>query len=765
MSSPAKNRKTVIIVLSVVVIVLFAFSVIQQAFNLTPYLGAPERQITLLLWALTSLNVILLTIFSLILLRNLLKLYFERRSQQLGSRFRTKLVLSFLGLSLIPVVFMSFFAYFLLHRNLDKWFSFPIDHLLESVNEVANQVQPDALMNAALSSRILASHSGLREVVNSHSRRGIADLQQLCKDLNIRFALVLDSSNNPLFLLTHEGLLLPVQPEFRERTQTTGLLDWKSGSPRIADAALQKIIETPNWRESVLIKRDGEGGELVYAATRSQFENPPFQIEVLVGCELPVEIVKLVDQIARSRTYYRSWSEERKIIRYNYLLWLGLITLLILFAAVWIGLHLSRRITIPIQALAEAANEVSRGNLLLQVRCPADDELGILITSFNRMTTQLYEGSQSLEQTNRDLQSSNQALEERRRYIEAVLENIPTGVISIAPDLSISTMNRAALGMLGISVHAYGGKIDSMFTPADTSEIRVLIAKASRVGIATKDMQLQVQGRKLYVAVTLSSLSASHTLSPGYVMVLEDLTEVLKSQKANAWREVARRMAHEIKNPLTPIKLSAERIMKHYERTRLPETLSAEQARLDFEKVLLDCLQTISMEVGTLKSMVDEFSRFAQMPSANFIPCNLNTVIENTLGSYNGRFQGVTVVTQLSPEIPEIKLDPEQFKRVFVNLFDNALEAMEHTPKKELTIVSNFYPRKETVEVIVKDTGQGIPAADKEKLFLPYFSTRKRGTGLGLAIVSRIIADHKGYIHVEDNQPAGSRFVIEIPTG
>jgi two-component system, NtrC family, nitrogen regulation sensor histidine kinase NtrY len=241
-------------------------------------------------------------------------------------------------------------------------------------------------------------------------------------------------------------------------------------------------------------------------------------------------------------------------------------------------------------------------------------------------------------------------------------------------------------------------------------------------------------------------------------MVLDDLTELLKAQKANAWREVARRMAHEIKNPLTPIQLSAERLLKNY--TKLKSSLDNRPAA--FEPVLRECVQTINQEVSSLKGMVDEFSRFARMPAASRVSTDLNALIESTLATYNGRFDGIELNTSLS-ELPEIPLDPEQFRRVFVNLIDNALEAMEETRQGRLSIGSQFCPDRDAVEVAVKDTGHGISSADKEKLFLPYFSTKKRGTGLGLAIVSRIVADHKGYIHVEDNVPTGARFVIEIP--
>jgi PAS domain S-box-containing protein len=441
---------------------------------------------------------------------------------------------------------------------------------------------------------------------------------------------------------------------------------------------------------------------------------------------------------------------------------MGLLTILIVFAAVWIGLYLSKRIAIPIRALAEASNEVSKGNLRVQVDCPAQDELEILVHSFNRMTSQLYESSEKLEKTNQDLHSSNQALEERRRYTEAVLQNIPTGVVSITSEQKISRVNTAAQRMLKCDLSVVNRGIDALFHSRDLVEIQALIERASKSGSATRDFRLHLRDRTLYCAVTLSALDSEAPSSQGCVMVLEDLTELLKAQKANAWREVARRMAHEIKNPLTPIQLSADRLLKNFKKA---DELSARPGGSGFETVLRECVQTIHHEVASLKAMVDEFSRFARLPAASMVSTNVNLLIEQTLASYNGRLDGVHLDASLAPELPEIKADPEQLKRVFVNLIDNALEALEDVSEKELSLTSSFYPNRQTVEVVVKDTGHGISSADKEKLFLPYFSTKRRGTGLGLAIASRIIADHKGYIHVEDNLPAGASFVVEIPAG
>ncbi len=760
-TDPPKRQKAIIIFLSALVFLLFILAVLQQAINLKPYMEAPDRDTTLLLWALTSLNVILLVICSLILLRNLLKLYFERRSRQLGSKFRTKLVFAFLSLSFIPVIFMSFFAYFLMNRNLDKWFSTPIDQVVNNVDLIVKEVSDDATTHALQSARFLASHSVLRNWVLSPDNADLSQLKNLASEFDISLLFLFDKSRAPICAYKENAIYLPDQPEFKKTADRLNLISWTHGRVQVSDKVFDKLINNSEKREATLAMVDEDGQDIILAGSMIQpgnFESPS---SLVVGYKIQGDILKLANQISLSSEDYRNRSNLRKIVRNNFMLWLGLITLLILFAAVWIGLYLSKKIAIPIRALAEASNEVSKGNLLFQVNCPAEDELGILVGSFNRMTAQLYESSQKLEQTNRDLQESNQALENRRRYTEAVLENIPTGVISVTPTHQISKINKAAQWMLEHDL-SEPKRIKDVFHPNDINEIETLIDKAARVGVAARDLQLRLRGRTIYCAVTVSSLDDQQNPSLGYVMVMEDLTELLKAQKASAWREVARRMAHEIRNPLTPIQLSADRLLKNYFKSKSDSPFPG--LTNGFESVLQDCVQTITREVSALKGMVDEFSRFARMPSANMLPSNMNMIIENTLLSYDGRLGGIVVNKALALNLPEIKLDPEQFKRVFVNLFDNAIEAMEGSVTKELSIQSCFYQSKETVQVIVKDTGHGIPSADKERLFLPYFSTRKRGTGLGLAIVSRILADHKGYIHVEDNLPTGTCFVLEIPT-
>lgn len=760
MTPPApKRQRLFIIFLSTVVAVLFVFAVLQQALNLSLYFSSPDRNTTLLLWALTSLNVILLVICTLILLRNLLKLYWERKSHQLGSKFRTKLVIAFIGLSIIPVVFMAFFAYSLLHRNLDKWFGTPVDQVVTNVDQIVSQIGQDASIHAMRSVKFLAAHAAVRNVSNSSTEDDFSEIKSLAAEYEIPLLIFFDPSRKPAFLCDGTGTYKPAQPRFRQISDPLKLITWKNQEGQISEQAFDRLINTAGKKDLTLATADEAGHQIILAGAVVQtggFEAPS---SLVIGYKIRGNLLELASQISQSSEDYRRRSRDRKDVRNSFMLWLGLITMLILFAAVWIGLYLSKKIAVPIRALAEASNAVSKGNLLVHVSCPAEDELGILVDSFNQMTTQLHESSQKLGQTNLDLQASNRELEERRQYTEAVLENIPTGVVSLTPGLQVSRINRAALKMLSCDPGVLNQPIGALFQGSDLREIESLIEKAARAGVSSRDFRLHPKGRQLYCAVTLSALHSEDASSQGFVMVLENLTELLKAQKANAWRDVARRMAHEIKNPLTPIQLSAERLLKNYAKAT-GEIEKRSQA--EFEPVLRECVQTIKQEVASLKGMVDEFSRFARMPAASRVSTNLNTLIENILAGYNGRFEGIELDTSLA-ELPEVPLDPEQFKRAFVNLIDNALEAMEEAPSKRLSIGSQFYPNRDTVEIVIRDTGHGIPSTDKEKLFLPYFSTKKRGTGLGLAIVSRIVAEHKGYIHVEDNLPVGASFVIEIP--
>ncbi len=648
-SRPPKPQKRLIIFLSTVVTILFVFAVLQQTQNLSLYFSAPDRGTTLLLWALTSLNVILLVICTLILLRNLLKLYFERRSHQLGSKFRTKLVVAFIGLSIIPTVFMALFGYSLLHRNLDKWFSTPIDQVVNNVGLIVQEISQDARIHALRSARFLAAHPAVRQLA-SPAEGSLNEIKNLAADYDIPLILFFDGSRRLTGIYQAGEVYTPGQPQFRSIGERLKLVAWNLEPGQMTEEAFNRLINNAGKKDVTLEATDEIGQAMVLAGAGVEtggFEAPS---SIVIGYKIPGNLLKLASEISQTSQDYKGRAKDRPLVRDNLMLQMGLITILIVFSAVWIGLYLSKRIAIPIRALAEASNEVSQGNLRVQVDCQAQDELEILVHSFNRMTSQLYESSEKLERTNQDLHSSNRALEERRRYTEAVLQNIPTGVISITSDQKISRVNKAVQRMLNCDIELVNPGLDALFLPRDLVEIQALIERASKAGIATRDIRLHFKDRTLYCAVTVSALDSESLSSQGYVMVLEDLTELLKAQKANAWREVARRMAHEIKNPLTPIQLSADRLLKNY--FKRTDELSVTKPRENgFETVLRECVQTIHHEVASLKGMVDEFSRFARLPAASMVSTNVNLLIEQTLASYNGRLDGVRLDASLAPEL------------------------------------------------------------------------------------------------------------------
>lgn len=456
-----------------------------------------------------------------------------------------------------------------------------------------------------------------------------------------------------------------------------------------------------------------------------------------VVTRMPVDLDEKEIIIDRAVREYDQLKVNKNETRSQYQTFLALITFFIAFVTTWIAIFLSRQITEPISALLEAAREVRQGNLGFRVQRGAIDEMGKLVRSFNEMTA--------------DLEASGRELELRRRFTETILESIPTGVISVSRDGRILKVNRAFRQMFSDSVVDSAQRLEDLFTREDAAELRYLMKRARRTGLASQQLDMRKDGHTLHLSITVSALD--ETITSGFVVVLEDTSELLRAQKASAWHEVARRIAHEIKNPLTPIALCAERIQRHLERAvTSPE----------FAKVVRDCTATITMEVESVKTLVDEFSQFARFPSAQPQTSDLNEVVETALNVFSGRLDGVVIEKSLADGLPPVNIDREQFKRVVVNLVDNAAEAMMDSSFKQLTIITQL-ATNESIELIVADTGCGVSPEDKEKLFLPYFSTKSRGTGLGLAIVNHIIADHHSQIRVEDNRPVGARFVIEVP--
>ncbi len=529
--------------------------------------------------------------------------------------------------------------------------------------------------------------------------------------------------------------------------------DWLSVLPQTKAALLTGIVDADFFRgvcearrmQSVIVNR-ADGVSIPLCRSRLDSSIPLLEAQADIFDEgaklgqltarsaMSVDLAAKQDAINGYLLEQQAFAGNKKFYRNVYFLLICLITLFILFFASWIAQFLARQISVPISALLGAAKEVRQGNLAYRVRVGAMDELATLVRAFNEMTS--------------DLESNGRELEARRRFTEAILESIPTGVISLSDDERIERVNRALLGIFPTSAIQSAKRLPDLFSGEDLSEIRYLMKRARRTGAAGSQLEITHETIVMHLAVTVASLEERR----GFVLVIEDTSELLRAQKSAAWQEVARRVAHEIKNPLTPISLSADRIAWQLKRVKLAPELRS---------ILDECTATIQQEVQTVKSLVDEFSQFSRFPSAQPVASDLNEIVESAIAVFAGRLEGIRVTLDLESTLPQVMADREQIKRVIINLVDNAAEAMSESPVKSL-LVSTSYAGSDTVELLVADTGCGVSTKDKEKMFLPYFSTKGRGTGLGLAIVSHIVAEHHGRVRVEDNEPAGARFVVEL---
>ena len=510
----------------------------------------------------------------------------------------------------------------------------------------------------------------------------------------------------------------------------------------------------------MLVKELPEGpeiwkaGEQLYMAVSAPFSGGKFYVARSVRSDFLDRFTKIESQTAT----YEQQKQHLRAYKREILLVLLLVTLLLVFTTTWVALFLSKQVTVPIQGLAEATLQISRGNFDHRIKVQAQDELGTLVRSFNRMTEQLGEGRRQINEFTQSLEQAIEERERRRKLMEAILENIPTGVISLTSSGDVSKVNSAVTAILGEDAREAGTLTELLGEDAARSVLH-LMRRSLRMGGASREIEIATSGRLVRAAVTVSSLGPRKS-NPGFVIVIDDLTDLLRAQKAAAWQEVAQRIAHEIKNPLTPIQLSAQRLLRYLERTN---TRKPGHVESDLEKLVAECAGLIEREVRTLESLVDAFSQFARFPAARLAREDVNSIVSSALDLFRGRLETIQLRTDLAEGLPAVRADRELLRRVVANLIDNAAEAMEGSSIRRLRVATRAEAEGDAVEIMIADSGHGISPEDKERLFLPHFSTKERGTGLGLAIASRIIAEHNGTIRVEDNLPTGSTFVIRFP--
>jgi PAS domain S-box-containing protein len=768
-AEPAARRRGAPWFFGSLVLILLATLIALQVSGLWEFVTPDRATDTLALYALSTLNFVAFIVFSFIFVRSLLKLRSERRAHQLGSRIKTRLVVYFIAVSLLPITAMAIFSYLFFNRTIEKTFGrIPEDVVKEAklARDEDIEQQGKSLSETAKAAALAIGKAMTGEL---SPKAGAAD-PPIREWGSIDSADVLEAE---LDRLRDAGNFDAVA------------LDWNKGSSWLAsykqgiDHEQQGVPLTAALKDA-LARQHASGEPKGVGITRDGVNAVSVPLDdgsTLLAARIAQADTRLARIVSGADTFEQLRKRQRKV-RLLGLSTLGLLTLLLVFAATWAAIHLARGIGTPIRALAEAADEVARGNLAHRVTVTGDDELAILADTFNSMTAQLEENRGHIDANSDALRETNLALDERRAYIETVLESLSTGVVSLDADDKLTTINAAAIQMLRLDAPpATGTPLAVIVNAEDQPVLERVLARARRAGRAAWQMELtrgaQTDGDVMPVALTATAFGVqSEGAARGVVLVIEDLTELLAAQRAAAWSEVARRMAHEIKNPLTPIQLSAERIARNFTRARADEgngqilDIGGNGRDVDdrVARIVEECTQTITREVGSLKAMVDEFSRFSRLPRARLEAADLNEVVRQAVALYEDRLADVRLDVLLAPSLPAAQLDAEQMRRALVNLIDNALEATAHAEgDSRITVATGHDPSRGLLLLEIADTGHGIAREDFAHLFQPYFSTRGRGTGLGLAIVQHIINDHGGRIRAEQNRPRGAKFLVELP--
>ncbi|PLY06128.1 MAG: PAS domain-containing sensor histidine kinase [Desulfuromonas sp.] len=730
MEKMKRKQREWLIILLVIILLISGLLLENRLVDLTAQLPVSNSIIAL---AIINLNILLVLLFLFLVFRNLFKLFIERRRSIPGAKLKSKLVVAFVVFTLIPTLLLFFASAIIISNSIDSWFKTQIEVALDESLEVAQTYYRNSEANALYYADQLSQRIQKEKLLNEENLPALRELIKI-KQEEYNLGIV------EVFSSTHEELVRVANP--------------KLPIIEITQASSDPVREGLQGARFSQITPVGKA-DLIRGIVPIQSNWNPEDIVgvVVVNYYVPYSLINKMKEIANSVDQYKNTKPIKGEIQQTYVLILLLIVLIILFLATGFGFHAARGITVPIQELVTATTRVAAGDLDLHLESRSTDEIGTLVNAFNKMTEDLRRGRTELHEANRELQNSNLELDRRRNYMEIVLANVTAGVVSIDRSGSLTTVNKSAENLLQVKADQVIGKdfrevIPNRYLPDIMKLLKNLFH--SERGTVRQEMTIPIGNDKFTLMVSLTTLKDKNNNFLGTVVVFDDLTQLYKAQRMAAWREVARRIAHEIKNPLTPIQLSAQRLRRRY-----LDRFTAD------DKVFDDCTKMISDQVDELKNLVNEFSNFARMPATKPSWNNVNTVIEECISLYSEAHKDVRFNKALDSQLPETKFDREQIKRVIINLLENAVAAVNEDG--EISVSSLFNSELQMITLTVADNGCGIPQEDKPRLFEPYFSTKKTGTGLGLAIVSTIIADHNGYIRVRDNHPHGTLFIIELP--
>lgn len=727
-----RRRRERYLIIALFAVIVFLTFLGRQIFDVAP--GLPFSS-SILVFVVININIILVLLLLFLTVRNLVKLLFERRKNIMGAKLRTKLVMAFMTLSLLPTIILFFVSVQFISLSIEYWFQLQIEQSLEDSLEVGRDYYGRA------ADEILYFGNNLSRVISYEGFMLQDNKEQLEKFIDEK-----RREYDLAFLKVFSGTL---ESKAVSKSHRIDLSSFKGVDVDILRKSLEKGTDNQNIQSLA-------HGDLINGIVPvfSKTESKAVDGLIVLSKFVPGSYVNRLKAISTGIQEYKQLKMLKKPIKLSHLITLSIVTLLIIFSSVWFGFYLSKEITIPIKELAEGTNRIASGDYDFFIDLEAKDEIGGLVNSFNRMTMDLKTSKNKLEKANIELVNSNIELEQRRLYMEIVLANVAAGVVSADAEGKILTINKSAEMMLDIKADSIIGKNYREIVPEDY--IKIIDEFVGAPGLYNKSslnrqINLSVREKRLALLVSLNALRDDRGNYLGLVAVFEDLTEIEKAQRMEAWREVARRIAHEVKNPLTPIQLSAQRLKKRYGKMLENEDI----------KVFQECTEMIIRQVEELKRLVNEFSNFARMPAINAVPEDISEIIKEALFLYKEAHKDLEFNFNEGKGIPVFNLDKEQMKRVMINLFDNAVEATDGEGKVDIDL--SYDEVFQMVRIEVSDNGRGISPENKTRLFEPYFSTKKQGTGLGLAIVNTIITDHNGFIRVQDNFPKGTKFIIELP--
>jgi two-component system, NtrC family, nitrogen regulation sensor histidine kinase NtrY len=683
------------------------------------------------------INIVILLVILLVYLvcRNVVKLLIESRANPLGAKLRTKLVMSFVALSLVPTLLLFFAAAGFINNTIHNWFNNQVETSLSESLEVAQTYYKNSATNALYYGNQISAFIRAKKLLNQDNLPQLKELiRQKQKEYNLGVVEVYSAQREELVRASNPDV---PKAEFTNPT---------------SEDIMRALSGTELSRVNTVGKADLIRGIVPVYST---WNDKDVVGVVVVNYYVPYSLVNKMKEITQSYHDFRQLKILKNPIRAGYILTLFLITSVIVFLAYWMAIYLANSMTKPVQELVDATREVAGGNLDVQIQSDSGGEIGMLVQSFNKMTNDLQTKQNKLNSINDELSEINLEIEQRRRYMAIVLQNVAAGVISVDKSGIITTINKSAETLLNINTgNVLGRNFREILKNSELEVVKDTLREllTARQDTINRQISVDINGTRKVLHLHLTMLRDDAGEFLGTVLVLDDLTKLMKAQRMAAWREVARRIAHEIKNPLTPIQLSAQRLRKRY--------LSRFS---DDEKVFDECTEMIIKSVDELKNLVNEFSNFARMPAIQPEPNDLNSIVRETLTLYQEAHRGVKFAFEADTKLPLLTLDRDQIKRVIINIFENSLAAMNQAGTVEITTC--YDSELKMASLIIADDGPGIPPEDKPRLFEPYFSTKKTGTGLGLAIVNSIISDHNGFVRVRDNLPHGACFVVELPVG